>query len=506
MKIFSQLTLILLFIRLFCGMESAQSQNYQAIKPDAEFYFLNQANKDIIALRIESLASSGSDTYYFGFRQLKQTDYGCYTIHGASWIGDVVTAKSDGSYIFEVYPFSPSDSNDTYRILSRRAVGQSWNFYNYHTINHHLKAKVTEISFQNFIGLSDSVKVITLTREDASGQLVTDPLNGQQILLSKNYGLIRLPRFDTFLDYNFFYDIAGKTNPQTGVTNLKTLGIYDFQPGDELHTVWHSQEWSPAPYTIIDGSTILRVLERFPSTNGDSITYRMEECQSSLYQFSATERSYTHTFDTVYKTYVSAGLLETEPLEPVSVNNDWTTYSFMGYVSDPALPVYDRPAKFINNSLMWSHQSGDCYSQIIFDGCWYADMYLKGLGGPYYNCTDLGWGTSSNLLKYYKKDGVSWGTPLSCDSLLQVGIKETPAFSAFSIYPNPSKGLITVKIASGSHTGILELYDLSSRSVSRVIISQPIQYIDISGLPAGLYGYLFRSGTGELYRGKLIRQ
>ena len=498
------------FLMLFCLIPTLQTtiaQDYRAINTDATSYFIDSISKDIIALRIDSTSTSGADNLYYGFRQMKQTDYGCYTINGGSWIGDEVTEKPDGTFIFTVYPFSPPDSSSNYRILSRRVPGQPWIFYTYHTINHHIEAVVTEVRLMSFLGITDSVKTISLTCKDAVGQVVSDPVNNQKILLSKNYGLIRLPKFDDFIEYNRFYDIVGKTNPKTGITNLTTLAIYDFQPGDELHSVWHDQG-SPVPFTIMDGATIMRVLERISPVSGDSVTYRMEICQLSRYQFSPTEYSYYHSFDTVYKTYSCPGapLLEAEPLEPVPIYNDMTTYSFMGFLNDPAIPLYDLPVKFIRNSMLWTEQDG-CYSMITFDGCWYSDIYIQGLGGPYHNCNDFGWGPSYNLLKYYKKGNITWGSPLVCDSILTVGVGELNAEKALSIYPNPSPGSISVIIPDGIQLPCrLELFDLSGRLMTGFQQLQVYQNFDISGLPPGIYGYRIRSANGDVFQGKIIRQ
>ncbi len=237
------------------------AQNYKAMKTDAEYFYLDSVSMDIIAIRIDSTKTIGNNTYYYNFKQIRPTDYSCYIINGASWLGDEVVEKPDGTFVFTIYPFSPGDSAQTYRILTLAGLNQAWNFYNYHFINHHIEANVSGIIFKQFLGLTDSVKVITLTRKDASGQTIVDPINSQQIFLSKNYGLIRSPKFDDFLYFQSFYDLAGKTNPETGITNVTTLKIYDFEVGDEFHTVYYDRYFSiPYPETTI--STILKVIKQ----------------------------------------------------------------------------------------------------------------------------------------------------------------------------------------------------------------------------------------------------
>jgi hypothetical protein len=256
----------------------------------------------------------------------------------------------------------------------------------------------------------------------------------------------------------------------------------------------------------MDGAVIQRILERIPSSANDSVTYRIEECRSSLYQFSATEHLYSHSTDTVYRIYSTAGSkLESLPLEPINLPDGSATYGFMGFLTDASIPVYDRPAKFFPNHMIWTHQD-ECYTMITYDGCWYDEIYLEGLGGPYHNCTDFGWGPSYNLLKYYKKGNISWGTPLQCDSLLHVGIQESALAESFTLTPNPSHGLLTLCFPSGFQRGMLQLYDLSGRKVVNTPIINNNQTVDISELPAGLYVYRFRIASGKEMHGKIIKQ
>ena len=85
---------ILFLLSLILNSQSTEAQNYKAIKADANYYFIDSTSKDIIALRIDSIRATGVDIIYYGFRQMKQTDYGCYIINGASWIGDEVTGDT----------------------------------------------------------------------------------------------------------------------------------------------------------------------------------------------------------------------------------------------------------------------------------------------------------------------------------------------------------------------------------------------------------------------------
>jgi len=491
--------------------ECVSAQNYEAIRTDAEFFYVDSASRDIIGLRIDLTKMIGDDIYYYNFKQIRPTDTGCYIGNGNSWLGDQVVKKPDGTFIFTVYASSPPDSAHIYRILTHSNLNQPWKLYCFHTVNDYIEAKLIEIQMMTFLGITDSVQVIQLTRKDAARQVVESPANYKKLLLSKNYGLIRLLKFDDVPYYEMykFYDMAGKTSPETGVTNLKTMQIYDFQPGDEFHTYYFARSYIN-PNEISAISTISRVLERIDYTNADSVTYRLKQCQSSCLYSTEEVSNCTNRTDTIYQTYsvFKTPEFETEPLEtvPVSSINDWATFTTMGFmVEDTKLPIYNIPFKALHSNLWWNNNN-DCYTQIIFDGCYLNEYYFKGLGGPYYYCDEAGWG-SSNMLVYYKKGSVTWGSPLNCDSLLQVSIPDYTNTKRICIFPNPTPGVITFSLPTNfGFPAKLDISDISGRLAGSFRVVYESQAFDFENLPSGLYIYQLTSAKGEIFRGKIIRQ
>lgn len=499
---------LLIFMSLYSGIISAQ--NYQAVKTDASYYFYDSLSMGIIAERIDSIALAGNETHYYAMRQIRQTDYSCFIPDGASWLGDVVIEKPNGIFQFVLYPFSPSDSADVFTIKSNATVGESWHFYNYHTINDYVEAKATQIVPGNFIGISDSVKTITLQRKDASGQNISDPVNGQKILLSKNYGLIRLPKFDEFICNNSFYDLVGKDNPDTGITNVSTLQIYNFEPGDELHTVYHNKPYSP-PNTETTISTIFKVISKTTDSVNNSVTYQFEHCSSAVYRLSDSTTNYVHSFDSIVQTYSPSNTpeLETLPLETTALSSlyESITYTKMGFMEDNShMPIYNIPYKSMQSGAIWTVYD-NCYIPMIYCGCLYNDYYLKGLGGPYYYCEDFGWSPTYYLLKYYKKGSETWGMPLDCDSLLQVSITKCGQNLLLNIYPNPTSGIITVLCPTNLQFPCrLEFFDISGRKVIEFTITMNTASVDLSNLPYGLFTYKLTSPDGNVFHGKIIRR
>ncbi len=70
-----------------------------------------------------------------------------------------------------------------------------------------------------------------------------------------------------------------------------------------------------------------------------------------------------------------------------------------------------------------------------------------------------------------------------------VEFKGTFGSREISIFPNPTKGILTIAMASWENDGsaTLELLSLAGESILQQIIRQPKTTVDLSGQPAGSY-------------------
>lgn len=512
MKTAIKLSGIVLLTFFTLSTTKVSAQDYKALKTDASYYFYDSVAMDIIPIRIDSVTSIGTETQYFGMRQIRQTDYGCFTPDGASWLGDMVTENQAGVFQFILYPFSPPDSADVFTIHSKSLPGYSWHFYNYHTSNEYIEATVSQISLASFIGLTDSVKTITLQRKDVSGQNVNDPVNGQKILLSQNYGLIRLPKFDEFNSNLRFFDLCGKTNPITGRTNLTFEEIFDFQPGDEMHIVYEDEPYATF-YPKESGYLIQRILGRINGSNSDTVTYTISECKSTTYVQGMNQTTTINATDTIQVKYIKSYNPDFayEPKEPQisdypgmpELTDDEMGMSATYELEHPGIPWK------LSNAIwpLWLDGSGQCWSYATIDDYEKSAHYYKGLGGPYHYWMAAWMNTNYRKLVYYKKGAETWGTPLDCETLLHVGTPEYQQNQNINIYPNPTLGNITVSTPEGLIFSCrFKLFDISGRPVKEMIMTQQKQSFDISDLPCGLYSYKLTTDTGEVFHGKIIRQ
>ncbi len=499
-----------------CSLSTAliSAQNYKIIKTDAAYYFIDSVMLNMITIRIDSTKTIGNEIHYYNFKQIRPAHDSCSIANGASWLGDEVIEKPNGIFIIKKYPYSSNDSTHTYTILTQSDLNQPWHFYDFHSATDYVEARLTEIKMMSFLNLTDSVRILTLTRKNSAGEIIESTVNTQKLLLSKNYGIIRILKFDNIPYYEMydFYDLAGKTNPETGITNLKTLQIYDFEPGDEFHTAYFCRS-SIIPYPVTRISNISRVLEKITYPSGDSVSYRIEQCRSDCITHETHGSTCEYSLDTIFQTYSALRTpeFETEPLEtvPVSSLNNWTTYTTMGLAAwNSNILLNSIPLKYIPTTQYWS-KNGDCYSP-AFDGSgfrgYYLEYYYKGLGGPYYYFDEPAWGPS-NLLIYYKKGTEVWGIPLDCDSLRQVGVPELKRSQPISIYPNPTEGTFVVAAPLGTSPPYrIVIFDISGRPMTTLTMNSRAQAFDISGFPAGLYICRLEGQNGLVYRGKIIRQ
>lgn len=509
-----QISCILFFVFFSFTSIISLAQNYEAIKTDANYYFYDSVKQDIIVARIDSIAKDGNQTRYLGMRQIRPTDYSCYIPDGDSWLGYVVTENPENIFRFIVYPFSPPDSADVFTILSRSKIGQSWRFYNYHFLSNfdtqYIEAKVTQISLSNFLGLSDSVKTITLQQKNASGENVSNPINGQKILLSQNYGLIRLPKFDEFKSNLRFLDLCGKTNPTIGITNLTFEEIFDFQADDEFHIAYDYKPYT-FWYPMESGFIIHRILERINGTNSDTVSYRIAECKTTSYSPEMNQARITNSADTILVKYVKSNYPEFayQPLEPqLSTILPFELIESMSGLSATEILEHGGIQWKQTNATwpLWSDGTWPCWHHATIDDFENSSYYYKGLGGPYHYHSGV-MTTNYRKLVYYKKGSESWGTALNCEALLHVSLSKSIEKQGIIIYPNPTSGIITIELPSDVLTpGKLEIVDISGRTTDELAIVQKTQSLDLANLLTGLYMYKFTSANGEVFRGKIIRQ
>jgi hypothetical protein len=447
------------------------AQNYRAVYPDRTAFYFN--GYSMYGLRIDSIGWD-ADSFLIPNRliQVKDEYENCFNVYGDSWIGSKIIESSNG------YTYFLSSIHDTIKIKTNGKIEESWILYKTDSIVY--KATISKCDTISFLGLNDSVKTITLQTTDPYGNHIVKDLDNQTIQLSQHYGLIK-----TFDFYNFPYyqaeggqkfiivlQLAGFDLPQIGFQRITWSDIFDFQPGDVLH-ILNYEEYPNSADDIFE-----KVAKRYLSrqNNSGSVSYLVEISRSRYH----SDLLSSYSRDTITETYKSQPVFQSLPGEPIF--DDFMAHTYRMTDSAIIIPSFYETL---------AGQGLDCWTYVIADGCFPEEIYRKGLGGPYWDCSGaLGPPIyASNELVYYKKSSVIWGTPLEITPpVLKTG--------EFEVFPNPAKNLLYVKLNDPRYGSFsLSIVNLQGQVVYRNDHYSEGSPVDVMGLK-GVYVIKTKSPAG----------
>lgn len=149
-------------------------------------------------MRIDSVNASGDSIFYYPFHTprgsyetILYTDPLVLDSTGGSWLGGNVLQKSDGTFLFD------NLWGDSVVIKSLAHTGDSWVFYT-DSGNIYYQATVLVEDTMTVLSSSDSIKTISVSAYNSAGIVTTDPLNGFEIILSKEHGFVQVFDLYTF--------------------------------------------------------------------------------------------------------------------------------------------------------------------------------------------------------------------------------------------------------------------------------------------------------------------
>lgn len=472
------------------------SHDYQTVYSNRIALFEN-SEKQIKALRIDSVKTD-TDSVFYPFATVQEVSENCFSPYKASWMGEKVVIKPDGTNLFF------NRDGDTITLQTRARLNESWIAFK-HGDDFRVKATVQSVGLKTFLGLTDSVKTISLTVIDKNENTLEHPLNNLKLRISKNYGFVETLNFNLFPDVEVHdtmeklesISLAGLTNPTVGVQNLTWFEVNDFQPGDELHVLEESSSWIEHEgirigYAITNKAKF-KYLER--TETEDSIVYHYTRKQSieTEYPDSTTLELYNDTLKSVILAYPGFDKL---PGEPIFDDIDLKV-SFHSILNGSVISKNDP-------EFYESFYSSDsiCWRMIVFDGCGKTNTYFKGLGGPYYKCTNCcSLGGEERKLVYYKKGKTEWG-----EKLVITGVSEIKSSDDLQFFPNPAASFVTISNPSNISIKTIELTDFSGRVVQTWKAQEMVENtLNIQHIPPGIYLLKATTETGTK-TGKLVVQ
>jgi hypothetical protein len=436
---------------------------------------------------------ANGDSVLFPFAVIQQLDYNCFSPTTASWIGLKIVIREDGMNLLF------NKTGDTIKVNTLATLNDKWLVYHGQD-SVYIYGTVTKIDTSHFLGIVDTVKTISFQAHNDEKSPLENTVNSLQIKISKNYGLVKTLNFYLFPNFRNDitneqleeYELAGLSNPKVGVQNLTWFEVFDFKPGDEMHILEEYSNWDAATGNG-RAETDKLIYKYLTRTNyQDSMVYTCSRKQSikTIYKDSSTFKFY---HDTIKRVIKSDSLFDLLPGEPVLDGYD--LFQYYMFIDSKGLSKMNPFAFESYGSI-----NDSCFSMIMADGCLRDNTYIKGLGGPYYSCTNsfaLGGGNRS--LVYYKKNGTEWGSPL-----VVTGLTKKILSADIRVYPNPVREFIHVKTENIQDVVRFDITNLKGRIVKSSRIDQPNEVIKINDLLPGFYIYRIMQQNEVLKIGKLI--
>ena len=448
-------------------------QDYKLITSTSKKLFTDYPEPfNTYSISFESTKVIDGDSIYYNYFNLSNNNFEsdtCYFWGGPycdqqnapSWIGTDVTYNNVDSYVFY------NLNHDSLHFSFNTNTGDTNIFYE-DSIQKFL------ITYENTDTLNvlenlDSARYYKVIHTDIDGNTINSQLNGQNIIISKDIGLVQFFVVDSFPSVLKPVYLIGNASPTAGFYQLTNDMVYDYQPGDEIQYKERSYYSNPnnPPWYFYERYRKHTFLDR-QETN-DSLIYKIY--QELFYVDSADVFN-----DTIVKKYLKSEVISQIPFE-----------KFDGRTRNLKLVDYCDTKKWTYSFI---HYQNAEYCEA--DTCWgTADVFgppevhtykaVCGLGVYYNKYTVSGFDgyTIYSSVVYYKK-----GENICGDEV--VGIVDNYVLvNNVDIRPNPASSIISV--SSPVEIDKLIISDLSGRLLLQKSVLSNEVTVDISSLKSGLY-------------------
>lgn len=236
--------------------------------------------------------------------------------------------------------------------------------------------------------------------------------------------------------------------------------VFDFSIGDEFQYSGFADGQPP-------NADRIKILDKYYSANNDSLFYiRNHDSYHTtiLMEPPYLEYHFWTKIDTVSYSNLDSSIAHYKYW--ISYDTTMVKYDTINHISEK---YCDSP---ING---YDCEIGE------FEPIYYTGLYGKGLGRVkdyYYHPAE--YSGYDNVLIYYKKNGVSCGTP---DTVAVSEIAENPEIK---IYPNPAEKFFTVNFENIGQAD-MKLYNSEGKLIISQTIEEKSNYINCRSLPTGFY-------------------
>ena len=489
-----KLLLFILILSSYC----CNAQNYQCLQSGVKHYFTN-GNGYLRGIRIDSVRTMGDTTVYYPFHTPRGDYHTSDTLNpdGGSWLGGKVLQLSDGTFIFD------DDWSDSVIIKTQASLTDNWVFYR-DTSNLYYLATVVSIDTMTFAGFFDTVKTIQINAYNGTVLVTSDPVNGFQILLSKNHGFVQvfdlytfpyhLPSavytsgLDYYLDNCVNYLSAMQPNQSNSVFNLITFinptmkQLYNWNVGD----VYEYGNCLPTLSDLYCDPVMQYLLDtvKIKDTSAYITGYICSGLESNLTNGNAFGIIGPPPYYYATMAYNgSAGFDTTLLINTAIMPEEYGQTNFYYYApNDTSYCMESTVYESIGNNL-----TGAVYTP-VFELSDPITSYKMNLGLIYFNqisYDDGGQVTSTQLIYYYRNGE-------SCDDFvnllgLPTNVQNVIKENTITIFPNPATTSLTIQ-STNQPINEIQITNIIGQTV---ISMQPavggVQTVDVSALPGGVY-------------------
>ena len=488
--------LLLLLTVLISRTASAQNWNLFPLNQKSYYYEHTPWDDYVDLYLMDSVKVSGQDTILYSRRNLNLQGAGtCYidTLQSMNWSQnnlyymDSLVQRNDTIFYLSNLSTTP------FYFLPHATVGQSWTVSSTYVNNDYNQITITcsSIQVQTFFGITDSVKIFTMTPNGTSTNQT--PVSNFVMRLSKSHGLIEYVPFILFLYHPFYVnftsfqligiDSAGNVS---GYRQPKLHDYFHLSVGDILlwQRIFDPDNWMQASWMEYYQDSITQVL-----IANDSVIYTFDRARQDsdnviTYQYGMTSKFLKTEFENI---------IETPPNWIGLGNNRFSSY----YTAPHNNVLYwqssiiglkigiDTTSIFSFSNSAYSVDTINCQPHQVLDISFGFTVDTRAGVNQYcyynfaYDCVTL----IGSLINGQQIGNIS----LSVKGPISSNI------SSLQIIPNPSSDLITIRNLPTSQITTCVIYDSFGRLVKHESISD--NSLSVKYLSNGLY--LIRISTDK---------
>ena len=385
-----------------------------------------------------------------------------------------------------------------YTIYAYGDLGESWSF----TGTSGISAEVTSLFTESVFGVTDSVKVISLS-------------DGNEIRLSKNFGILQFPDFEN----SGSFELVGIQDTEYGESVPGFWEMYDFEVGDVF------QFSNYAYYIWGDGTTLLKYTIDSKTVSNNQISYTYHGIEHVTYfepgggggtssEFVDGELTFIDSTghpanfypnQLIRIPYSSAGYGTQRVFSKTifGMDNTFLTYRKQFGVKEFSYGFYDTELYYELDS---DSDTLNRFIQVVSDPCG-----VKGIGygahiGQIFRSDDCFEYAENDELIGVVLDGDTLGI-IYPDSVLLTNVYSDKSFEKdpISIYPNPAiDNFLIIVNQPNSGNLLFELRNSLGQLVKQFEVNSVELRVSVANLEAGLYFYSVNNNSEIISQGKVV--